>query len=260
MLFPLPLQCFHRKIINTGNLRCLHREHVRSRPARLARRWELLYIYVAFLTSDRDCVNPSMSQLLAIGALHYSDVIMDAIVSQIISLTIVYSAVYSDDQRKHQSSASLAFVWGIHREPVNSPHKWPVTRKKVSIWWRHHGMSAWVRILHQSSKPSVDSFMNVYVFPCIVYLPCKKWLISRYRHHMWLMLYFLSRQICPAVDSLKYHTPSIYWWRTALPTRATSQTMGSQIYRRNFARNSVILKVRRGSLSISYTLKELKCN
>ena len=33
------------------------------------------------------------------------------------------------NQRKHQSSASLAFVRGIHREPVNSPHKWPVTRK-----------------------------------------------------------------------------------------------------------------------------------
>ena len=33
------------------------------------------------------------------------------------------------DQRKHQSSASLAFVWGIHRWPENSPHKWPVTMK-----------------------------------------------------------------------------------------------------------------------------------
>ena len=31
-------------------------------------------------------------------------------------------------QRKHQSFASLAFVWGIYREPVNSPHKWPATR------------------------------------------------------------------------------------------------------------------------------------
>ena len=51
---------------------------------------------------------------------------MSAIASQITSLTIVYSIVYSDaDQRKHQSSASLAFVWG----PVNSPHKCPVTRK-----------------------------------------------------------------------------------------------------------------------------------
>ena len=56
---------------------------------------------------------------------------MDAIASQITSFTIVYSNVYSGaDQRKHQSSTSLAFVRGIHRRPVNSPHKWPVTRKR----------------------------------------------------------------------------------------------------------------------------------
>ena len=62
--------------------------------------------------------------------IHYNGVIMGAIASQITSLTIVYSIVYSDaDQRKHQSSASLSFVRGIHRGPVNSPHKWPVTRK-----------------------------------------------------------------------------------------------------------------------------------
>ena len=48
---------------------------------------------------------------------HYSDVIMGAIASLITSLAVVYSAVYSDaDQRKHQSSASLVFVWGIHRD------------------------------------------------------------------------------------------------------------------------------------------------
>ena len=61
---------------------------------------------------------------------HYCDVIMVAMVSQIISLTIVYSIVHSGaDQRKDQSSASLAFVRRVHRGPVNSPHKWPVTRK-----------------------------------------------------------------------------------------------------------------------------------
>ena len=61
---------------------------------------------------------------------HYNDVVMGTIASQITSLTIVYSTVYSDaDKKKHQSSASLAFVRGIHRGPVNSPHKWPVTRK-----------------------------------------------------------------------------------------------------------------------------------
>ena len=61
---------------------------------------------------------------------HYCDAIMGVMAFQITSLAIVYSTVYSDvDQRKHQRSASLAFVQGIHRWPVNSPHKWPVWRK-----------------------------------------------------------------------------------------------------------------------------------
>ena len=61
---------------------------------------------------------------------HYSDVTMGTMASQTISLTIVNSTVYpGGDQRKQQSSASLAFVRGIHRSPVNSPHKRPVTRK-----------------------------------------------------------------------------------------------------------------------------------
>ena len=65
---------------------------------------------------------------------HYNDVIMGAIVSQITSLTIVYSTVYRDaDQRKLQSSALLAFVRGIQLGPVNSPHKWPVTRKMFPL-------------------------------------------------------------------------------------------------------------------------------
>ena len=64
---------------------------------------------------------------------------MGTIASQITSLTIVYSIVYSDaDQRIHQSSASLAFR-GIHRRPVNSPHKWPVTRKSF-----HSMTSSWI--------------------------------------------------------------------------------------------------------------------
>ena len=56
---------------------------------------------------------------------------MGVMASQITSLTIVNSAVYSgEDQRKHQSSASLAFALGI---PVNSLHKWSVTRKMFPI-------------------------------------------------------------------------------------------------------------------------------
>ena len=66
--------------------------------------------------------------------------------SQNTGLSIVYSTVYSGaDQRKHQSSASLAFVSGIHQSPVNSAHKGPVTRKmfpfddvimrRLGQWW-----------------------------------------------------------------------------------------------------------------------------
>ena len=62
--------------------------------------------------------------------IHHGDVIMSAMASQIPSITIVCSNFYSGaDQRKHQSSASLAFVRGIHRWPMNSPHKGSVTRK-----------------------------------------------------------------------------------------------------------------------------------
>ena len=62
--------------------------------------------------------------------IHYDDVIMTMLASQITSLTVVYSIVYSGvNQRKHHSSASQAFVRKIHRGPVNFPHKWPVTRK-----------------------------------------------------------------------------------------------------------------------------------
>ena len=49
--------------------------------------------------------------------IYYNDVIMSRMASHITSLTIVYSTVYSVvDQIKHQSSASLAFVRGIHRD------------------------------------------------------------------------------------------------------------------------------------------------
>ena len=65
---------------------------------------------------------------------HYSDVIMSTMASQITGVSIVYSTVCSGaDQRKHQSSASLAFVRGIHRWLVNSPYKGPVTHKMFTF-------------------------------------------------------------------------------------------------------------------------------
>ena len=78
--------------------------------------------------------------VLRFSLYHYSDVIMRTMASQITSLTVVYSNVYSGaDQMKHQSSTSLTFVGGIHWWPVNSPQKGTVKNPgNVTIWWRHH--------------------------------------------------------------------------------------------------------------------------
>ena len=82
----------------------------------------LTHIFVTFWSMSDNLLKSTQK--------HCDDVIMGAMASQITSLMIIYSTVYSDaDQRKHKSSASLPFVQGIHRWPVNSPHKWPVTRK-----------------------------------------------------------------------------------------------------------------------------------
>ena len=73
---------------------------------------------------------------------HYDDVIMTTTASQITSLTVVYSTVYSDaDQRKHQSSASLAFVWGIHRD-------WWIPRTKGQLRGKcfHLMTSSWTKM------------------------------------------------------------------------------------------------------------------
>ena len=100
-------------------------------PSKLGYRWVITY----HRKRKNGCNHLSMLlyQLISVSRRthgHYGDVIMGTMAFQITSLTIVYSTVSSGaDQRKHQSSASLAFVRGSHRGPVNPPHKWPVTRK-----------------------------------------------------------------------------------------------------------------------------------
>ena len=86
---------------------------------------------------------------------HYSDVIMSAIAPQIPGVLIIYSIVCSD-QRKHQSSAALAFVRGIHRWPVNSPHKWQVTRKCL-----HLMTSSWVLCVLSSRKHTTQPYTEI---------------------------------------------------------------------------------------------------
>ena len=60
---------------------------------------------------------------------------MSAMASQTISISIVCLTVCSGtDQRKHQSSPSIAFDRGIHRWPANSTYRGPVTRKMFPFY------------------------------------------------------------------------------------------------------------------------------
>ena len=73
--------------------------------------------------------------------IHYKDVIMGAMSFEISSLTAVYSTVYSGaGQRKHQSSASLAFVTS------EFPAQMASNAENVSIWWRRHDFTQKRRI------------------------------------------------------------------------------------------------------------------
>ena len=94
--------------------------------------------------------------------------IMITMASQITSISIVYSTVLSGaDQRKHQSSASLAFVRVIHRCPVNYPHKGPVTWKMfpfddvIMCWWstgKQRGKPFWTILTFPEPRFPGDEF------------------------------------------------------------------------------------------------------
>ena len=81
-------------------------------------------------------------------AAHYNDVIMGAIASQITSLTIVYSTVYSDaDQRKHQKLCVTGLCAGNSPGAGEFPAQMASNAENVSIWWRHHGQVSGVSVM-----------------------------------------------------------------------------------------------------------------
>ena len=130
--------------------------------------------------------------------------------SPITSLMIIYSTVYSGaDQRKHQSSASLAFVMGIHRWPVNSPHKGPVTRKMfpfddviMSTY-----MNGWIHC-------QWSQFSTVF----IVHTACVVWVQNCFKECRWggtpEMYSILNRTLCAwsTTDCVVLH-PLTHWGR-----------------------------------------------
>ena len=111
---------------------------------------------------------------------HFSDAIMNEMASQITGISIVYSTVCSGtDQRKHQSSVSLAFMTGTHRWHVNSPHKRPVTWKMFPfddvimnktgldpIWHRKliEILANLPKIVFGTSEPWMSSLFYVYIY------------------------------------------------------------------------------------------------
>ena len=103
---------------------------------------------------------------------HYNDVIMDTIASQIISLTIVYSTVYSVQIKENtKAPRHWAFVRTIHRGPVNSPHKWLVTRKMFPFEDVIMSNLTWVVFVMACVEVSVLTH-DVIVTPSVVYHDC----------------------------------------------------------------------------------------
>ena len=85
--------------------------HVRAYPS------TYILLILHFGSNETTIYEAVKGPILTDDINHYDDVIMTTLASQITSLTVFYSIVYSDvDEREHQSSASLAFVREIHRD------------------------------------------------------------------------------------------------------------------------------------------------
>ena len=121
---------------------------------------------------------------------------MSAMASPIIGILIVYSTVcWSADQRKHQSSASLAFVRGILRWPVNSPHKGPVTRNMFPVddvimllvfWWEFkpglYSMRAYARVYARIRRLSAQLFILLSPVAPSAYARIRRLSPSKFKH------------------------------------------------------------------------------
>ena len=169
---------------------------------------------------------------------HYNDVIMGSMASRITSLTIVYSTIYSGaDQRKHQSSASLAFVRGIHRGPVNSPHKGPVTRN-----WFHLMTSSFVPrerqehvylILSISWPQGARAPAGMVLAYFSLLLAYYSFSTRRIKPFLWLFMYVLTSaflRTCSYIPAyLHLHDEfigklSVYWWSETQGTDTCNTT------------------------------------
>ena len=112
---------------------------------------------------------------------------------------------FSADQRKHQSSASLAFVRGIHRWPVNSPHKWPVTRKMFPFY----DVIMWSRKGHDPLLQFVRFRTPIWIW--------SKWLHTL-NYTTWLSMY--QQKFSKYNFTKKLHCISFYWSTSDLQAKS----------------------------------------
>ena len=85
------------------------------------------------IAHPKDSVHSFAFCCMLLWLVHYSDVIMSSMASRITGVSIVHSTFVQVDQRKPQSSASLAFEGNPPRWPVYSPYKGPVTQKMFHL-------------------------------------------------------------------------------------------------------------------------------
>ena len=106
-----------------------------SEPMMISLLTHICVTSMSYSHSSLAWVNPALS----CHELHYSDVIMGAMASQITGVSIVYSTVCSGvDQRNYQGYTSLAFVKGNSPVTGEFPSQRASNTENVSIWWRHH--------------------------------------------------------------------------------------------------------------------------
>ena len=164
---------------------------------------------------------------------------MGAIASQITSLTIVYSTVYSDaDQRKHQSSASLAFVWGIHRDRwiprTKGQLRGPTPVFRHSRNWRYLVTTQVAPFDDKSSQetwhsafPSLGNFTG---FASLTQQEESDYLPSLTTHHKRACSITFQGALCLSPRTLHHRSSSWLtwlwekygftpWWKAIMPTR-----------------------------------------
>ena len=133
---------------------------------------------------------------------HYNVVIMRELASQITVVSIVCSTVCSGaDQRKHQNSASLAFVRRIHRRPVDSPYKRSVTRKMFPF--------DGIRKLY--IKPALEWY-NSSAFITQLAMYTLENLIIHHIDQYFALFNLYDNGWSEALWQLCKHTLSILWW------------------------------------------------